>query len=320
MIKYCSFMKPMIEDFIKYRSASQHWNEVSYGQNLKTFENYCIKNFPTATSLTQEMVDDWCTQRKTEQNISCATRICVIISFLKYTNSRNLTNLNVPEKPIPSKKIYIPHAFTEDELKKFFYACDNVEMRNNTKAEQSRILEIPIFFRLLYSTGMRTTEARLLKRKNVDITNKIINIEETKGYDQHYVPIHESLIKMLIDYDKKIDLIYPNREYFFSNSINGFHGREWVWKNFKEMWTTYNESYAVAYDLRHHYAISNINKWVNEGFDFNQKLYYLGKSMGHKTIESTKYYYAITPRISDIFKNQVNTNFETVIPEVNEDE
>lgn len=320
MIKYNSFMKPMIENFIKYRSASQHWNEVTHGQNLKTFENYCLKKFPTATSLTQEMVDSWCIQRETEQNNSYRVRIEVIVNLLKYTNQRNLTNLKIPEKPKSQKKTYIPHAFTETELKNFFYACDTVKMRNNTKAEESRILEIPIFYRLLYSTGMRTTEARLLKRKNVDITNKIINIEETKGYDQHYVPIHESLIEMLIDYDKKIDLIYPNRDYFFSNSLNSFHSREWVWKNFKEMWTTYNKSYAVAYDLRHHYAITNINKWINEGFDFNQKLYYLGKSMGHRTIESTKYYYAITPRISDIFKNQVNTNFETVIPEVNEDE
>lgn len=320
MIKYNSFMKPMIEDFIKYRSASQHWNEVTDGRNLKIFENYCFKNFPTATSLTQEMVDSWCIQRETEQNNSYRVRIEVIVNLLKYTNERNITNLKIPEKPRSQKKTYIPHAFTETELRNFFYACDNVKIRNNRKSEQAKQLEIPVFFRLLYSTGMRTTEARLLKRENVDMLNNIINIEKSKGYDQHYVPIHESLIKVLIEYDKKIELIYPDREYFFSNSHNGFHGRDWVWKNFQEMWFTYNKSYAVAYDLRHHYAITNINKWVNEGFDFNQKLYYLGKSMGHKTIESTKYYYAITPRISNIFQNQVNTDFETIIPEVNADE
>ena len=71
------------EDFIKYRSASQHWNDSNYGRNLKTFENYCIKTYPTATSLTQEMVDSWCVQREKEKPKSCATRIDVIICFIK---------------------------------------------------------------------------------------------------------------------------------------------------------------------------------------------------------------------------------------------
>lgn len=320
MIKYNSFMQPMIEEFIKYRSASQHWNEVTHGRNLKTFENYCLKNFPNATILTQEMIDSWCSQRKSEQNKSYRVRIEVIVNFVKYTNERNITNLRIPEKPKLDKKTYIPHVFTEEELKKFFYACDNVEIKNKSKTEQYRKLAVPVFFRLLYSTGMRTTEARLLKRKNVDMKNNIINIEQSKGYDQHYVPIHKCLTNLLVEYDKKVEEIYPNREYFFTNRKNSFHGRDWVWKNFREMWSKYNNTYAKAYDLRHHYAITNINKWINQDINFNANLYYLSKSMGHKTIETTKYYYSLTPGIADIFKKQINAEFEILMPEVIEDE
>ena len=68
MLEYTSFMKPMINDFITYRIASQCWNDVSYGQNLKTFENYCLKNFPDSKVLTQEMIDGWCFQRDSEKN------------------------------------------------------------------------------------------------------------------------------------------------------------------------------------------------------------------------------------------------------------
>lgn len=53
MIRYTSFMKPMIDDFIKYQTASQCWSENPFGRNLKTFENHCLKNFPNQNKLTQ---------------------------------------------------------------------------------------------------------------------------------------------------------------------------------------------------------------------------------------------------------------------------
>ena len=68
--------------------------------------------------------------------------------------------------------------------------------------------------------------------------------------------------------------------------------------------------------MRHNYAITNINKWTNQGVNFTDNLYYLSKSMGHTTIESTKYYYSLVPAISNIIETQIGTNFDCLIPEV----
>lgn len=76
----------------------------------------------------------------------------------------------------------------------------------------------------------------------------------------------------------------------------------------------------TAYDLRHNYAIENINRWTNEGFNFYDKIAYLSKSMGHVTLESTKYYYSIVPNLSSIMMNQTNETFDWIVPEVNTDE
>lgn len=320
MIRYTSFMKPMIDDFIKYQTASQCWSENPFGRNLKTFENHCLKNFPNQNKLTQEMVNSWCTQRDTELNKSYITRIKVVVLFLKYTNLRGLTNLTVPEFPKAEKITYIPHAFTKEELKNFFYACDNIEIKIKRKDVIANQIMIPVLFKLLYSTGMRTIEARLLKKENVDLKNGIISIENSKGYNQHYIALHESMKKVLINYESEISKIYPNRIYFFPNKKDSYHRKDWININFKKLWNKYNKSYAVPYDLRHNYAITNINNWVNTDINFTAQLYYLSKSMGHTTIESTKYYYSLVPVIADIFKNQVNRDFNTLVPEVNEDE
>ena len=68
--------------------------------------------------------------------------------------------------------------------------------------------------------------------------------------------------------------------------------------------------------LRHHYATENINRWVNEGFGFNAKLFYLSKSMGHSVLESTKYYYSLVPGMADILEEKTGMDFESIIPEV----
>ena len=72
--------------------------------------------------------------------------------------------------------------------------------------------------------------------------------------------------------------------------------------------------------LRHHYAITNINQWIKNGFDFYDKLLYLSKSMGHSSLESTKYYYTLIPAMANVIELLSNDDFEIIVPEVEYDE
>lgn len=69
-------------------------------------------------------------------------------------------------------------------------------------------------FRLLYSSGIRTTEARYLKREDVDLEHGVLNIRKSKGYDQHYVALHKSMTELLKQYDKVAESIRSDRTYF----------------------------------------------------------------------------------------------------------
>lgn len=177
-----------------------------------------------------------------------------------------------------------------------------------------------VFFRLLYSSGIRTNEARMLKIEDVDLCNGILNIRYSKGHAQHYAVLHDSMLELLKIYDKAIRKQYPQRIYFFPARGNIFHRSQWVATNFRELWDKYNSSYATAYELRHHYAIENINRWTDKGFGFDLKLFYLSKSMGHSTLESTKYYYSLVPGMADLLKEKTGIDFESIVPEVNYEE
>ncbi len=314
MSKYQSPAGPLIEEYIFYRRASDYWNESSYGATLLIFDRYCLKTYPHAQVLSQEMVDTWCSKRDTEKNNSCRSRIYPVISFLKYLKSRDKIDIVVPELPYRTPRTYIPHAFTNKELLEFFKACDTIT-GTRTEEQRARKVTIPVFFRLLYSSGIRTTEARLLKVEDVDLKDGVLNIRYSKGYDQHFVVLHDSMLELMRAFDKAISQIYTNRIYFFSARKNKCHKRSWVQVNFRELWDKKNTAYATAYQLRHHYATENINRWIGEGMEFHSKFLYLSKSMGHSVLESTKYYYSLTPGLSDVIQDKTNDSFNNIIPD-----
>jgi integrase len=160
----------------------------------------------------------------------------------------------------------------------------------------------------------------MLRVEDVDLCHGVLNIRYSKGHAQHYVVLHDSMLDLLKIYDAAIRTQYPHRAYFFPARGNSFHTRNWVQTNFRELWNKYNSSHATAYELRHHYAIENINHWTDEGFGFDARLLYLSKSMGHRTLESTKYYYSLVPRIADILEEKTGMDFERIVPEVDYEE
>jgi len=313
---FASFLAPHIQDFIKYRQASDHWNESSYEKNLKLFDQHCYESYPYAQELTQEMSDGWCQQREHEENNSCRARIYVVVSFIRFLRNRGLTEIHDPVLPRIEKGVYIPHSFTQEELTSFFQECDTVPLLSTRRDAQMRKLTIPVYFRLLYSSGIRTLEARLLRKADVDLKQGILDIRYSKGRNQHYIALHDSMLGVMRDYDSAISKFSPDRTYFFSNGNGSHYSSQWVVENFRNLWYKANTARATAYELRHNYAVVNINRWIDTGFDFNDKLLYLSKSMGHSTLESTKYYYSIVPSLSQILMDKTAKGLDWIIPEV----
>jgi len=312
----------LIERFIWYRKASGSWNEPNYGLNIKLFDSFCADNYPAFTELNQEMVDLWCAKRDTEKNSSYNIRTMIIRAFIEYLRNRDLTSVLLPVTLKAEPRTYTPHAFEDDELRRFFCECDSIRPYLGRKVSMIRKLTVPVFFRLLYSSGLRTTEARLLRRENVDLEHGVVDIRQSKGYDQHYIVLHDTMNNLMHRYDQAISKLQPGRTYFFQSYKGSHHARYWVQDNFRALWNKANgpEAESVAYDIRHHYAIANINSWIDDGFEFSDKLHYLSKSMGHRSIEATRYYYSIVPRLSDTLKDKTEDGFNAIVPEVVSDE
>jgi len=315
MRKFTSFLAPLMRDFVAFRTVSNRWNTHD-DSNLWRFDVYCREQFPAATELRQEMVDSWCSKHIGEQNNTCNRRNHAVRCFVRYLRVRGKTDVAEPIYLKKGKRTNIPHAFTETELQNFFRACDEIPKYSRyhpAKAWQVKRLTVPVIFRLLYSSGIRGCEARKLRVKDIDLKSGIISICLSKGINQHYVALHDSMRRLLEQYDAVMDNLFPNRVYFFPSPDNSFFTKGWLRYNFRIQWYKYNTARAVVYDFRHNYATENINNWTCEGFGFHDKLVNLSKSMGHSKLDETRYYYSLVPGLANIIER---VSDDIIIPEV----
>lgn len=307
----------MYEAYLEYRRKSGLKESTTFG--LIQFRRDCKKNFPNRNMLTNEMVEVWIAKRDTETTSSNRSRIAPVIGFLKYAFVRDWLDFNVPEPPPVKQERAIPHAFTAEELRNFFRACDEIEDMPYTNAKLKKI-EVPVFFRLLYSSGMRTTEGRLLRYEDVNLNTGVVTIRHTKGYNEHIIVLHDTMREVLVEYDKTVSRLIPNRQYFFPAYQDKCHWNLWVSDSFKEMWLKYNSAKTVPYHLRHNYAIENINKWTNTGYEVHDKLVALSKSMGHSLLANTLYYYSLVPKLHQTIEELSGAKFNQLIPDLPDEE
>ena len=106
----------------------------------------------------------------------------------------------------------MPHIYTVKELQDFFTETDKCHY---CSIVPYRHLIMPEFFRLLFSCGLRCSEARLLKVKDVDLQNGILTINNSKNHNNRLVPMPKSTVLRLSCYAEQVHSFSKLDDYFF---------------------------------------------------------------------------------------------------------
>ena len=308
---FVSRCRRLFEDYTAFRRASQHWCE-AYGYALKSFDLYC-KEHEAGPVPSQKDIDGWSMKKESERLTSCGRRVAFLAGLCSYANRLYGTRLKSPGTPTGDGTRPVPHVFSGIELRNLFIACDNITRERMSKATLLRQATVPALLRLMYSSGMRTKEVRMLDCEDVDLVHGVIDIKRSKGHHEHRVALHPSMQEYLSQYDGFMKSVMPGRKCFFANEKDAYYSSTWLDWNFERMWYRFNGGHAVPYSLRHHYAIANINSWPADSDSFNKHLVYLSRSMGHATLESTMYYYSYTPAMAEGIVADKGETFRNVI-------
>ena len=299
---------------------------------LSAFVHWCHKNYPGEEFLTQEMLDNWCSVRPTEEWNTCAQRVSRINTFVRFCEERGYGPYSI-RKMKKTKEWPFYKELQQEEIIRFFESVDEYSnelfLKSGASVKSDKLngirsigmllkaIQIPVIYRLDYSTGMRPNETRLLMRRSVNLDRGYIHltVAEVKGYVERIVPINESLMPWLDKYDEIMEKIVPDRKAFFSRQDGQPHSAWWYRTVFRVCWDRRNKSKAVAYAFRHHYVIENIVE-TNGNMINTKKLIALSNTLGHTKLKRTKYYSHMTPRLGMVTQKARNSFFN----EINEDE
>lgn len=241
--------------------------------------------------------------------------VSVLREFSRYLQMRSENAYIIPPKMVTQPIAEEPYFFMPEEIEAFFAALDKIETHKSFKGRE---LVFPALFRLLYCCGLRCKEARTLECSNVHVKDGYIDIMQSKGPKSRRLFISTELSQYLNEYDAKIAILFPARKYFFPHG-NLCYKSSAISGNFRRFWMKAFPDFELftrprAYDLRHHFAWSNLNRWANEGLDLNAMLPYLMRYMGHQSVKETLYYFHFVPEFFPSYRG-MTASLEDMIPE-----
>lgn len=314
--EYSSVFASYITEFVATKQAIGYTYE-SAEYYLHKFDSYCFIHAKSGI-FSRDLILGWAKIKEREAPRTHRIRMSSIRELGKYMQLLGVPDVFVLPSALHRKtERYVPHFFTSKEITRFFTACDNLKTHAGMYA---RHLVIPVYFRLLYCCGLRTGEARTLRASDVDLQQGLIDIIESKGHRSRRVPISQDLLILFRRYDERVSKIYPDRIYFFPTTRSGCYKGKSIAPIFRKIWKAAGLAQGYgnrprAYDFRHHFALSNLNKWIAADVDINSKLPYLTRYMGHSCMESTDYYLHLVPEFFKTFSEKVRIT-ENVLPEV----
>lgn len=292
MTSYGSTFAPHIETMMELRDSLGLYHR-QLGFVMQSFDRFCLASHPDVTILTRELAEEWCDIGK-----SCdgsRYKMHAIRLFGKYLHSVGVEAFVMPFGWIGKPVHRLPHLFTDDELTRFFDACDRI---GPSRMSPFREHTVPVVFRLMLGCGLRPQEARRLRRADVDLDHQVLTVVQGKRRQDRLVPFDQDMAKVLDRFDRLADLRRPGREWFFEEDPGEPYPHRWITNQYHRVQVLAGDIApgSTPYTLRHNYATRTLTRWVEEGRDLGVWLPYLSAYMGHATYTSTAYYIHLLPQ------------------------
>lgn len=318
---FADSMAELFEDWIAHKHAE---NSVKY--HLKLFDQFCVRQNCQSAKLSEELVKGWIDdERKKGGEAVLRSRASTIRKLAHHmiATGKDYDAYLLPNgycKYTPNQK-RPPYIFTDAELSAFFQAADNFP--NNLWFDKWAPIVAPVLFRLMYTCGLRPNEARELKKQDIHLETGEILVIHNKTRKERYVVMSDDMIKMCAAYEKERRAFAPESEYFFPRNRGEFYSEYELSELFSACWRLAHPGIsknslpkARSYDLRHRFASTVLNRWLDEGEDLYNMLPFLRAYMGHEKLSGTAYYIHMLPE--NLLKSPgVDwTKLNSIIPEV----
>jgi integrase len=314
---FTSAFAPQLEAYLAFKEKMGFYG-TSRIWYLKQFDAYCTAH--ERTVFDRDTVEGWVSHQLTRSGRyrSWMSYIRDVGRWLQAHGQRDAYVLSDRWKAavVPAH----PYLLSTYEIEAFFATAATLNAASPWR------WQAVAFFTLMHSCGLRTGETRLLRPEHVRLRDRNLDIVASKGNRSRRLPITGDVSEILADCDRVTRARFgPTRGTFFVSATGNQVTTATVGKMFNRIWDQAGLPRPVGgqqprpYDLRHHFAYANVERWMTQGKDVMAMLPYLARYMGHADIESSFYYIHTSPEFLNAYAHLTAAS-QSLLPEVGFDE
>lgn len=297
-----SSLHDAVEEYLAVRRALGYQIPTAATQ-LRGFAAYLEHN--AADFVTIPLALRWAQQSPSAQPATWADRLGVVRRFAAW---RSLTD---PRTQVPPRGLLPhrrrrkpPYIYNDNEIERIVAQAARLPSVRGLRGATFATL-----FGLLAASGLRLGEALALDLADVDLENGILAVRKGKFGKSRFVPLHESVRRVLVRYAVTRDQLLPQRsvEAFFVTE-RGTHIRHAMAE-----WTFAKVSAAIGlrapappactgrgprlHDMRHRFAAARLLAWYRTGADVERELPKLATYLGHVHVRHSYWYLEAVPEL-----------------------
>lgn len=224
--------------------------------------------------------------------------------FFNYLLSRGHLAASPLQEPGPrAHRSFRPYIYSRQELQRLLDATVTLT--------STRFPLQPLTYRTLilalYGAGLRAREGLRLRCCDVDLSQRLLSIWDTKFFKSRLVPIGTDLCMTLETYRKAREALPKpagSRSAFFAAR----RGNAISLQQLEKVFARLRQHAGVRrpetdrwqprlHDLRHTMAVHRVIAWYREGVDVEARLPLLATYLGHVNVSGTQIYLTMTPEL-----------------------
>ena len=299
MSDFHSNLAPAMQALLRQRQALGY-RDKGFWYELRHFDRYLASVGWKEPGLTRKIVEDWAASNGPIRPATRAGRIGTARALARFL-SETVPDTYIPGPVYGLRSTFRPHIYTVAEVQALL-----AETARLSPAESIRPKTFVTLFALLYTTGLRLSEALKLTLANADLESGVLTIRESKFYKSRQVPLDPSGTEALRQYRE----VCAQKGYCQAPDaplLVNVRGRSCRAPAVSVTFLQVARRAGLRgppgtrgprlHDLRHTFAVHRLLAWYRDGGDIQSRLPLLSTYMGHVGIASTQVYLDVTAEL-----------------------
>lgn len=296
---------PYLQDFLDFKKRSGFKYESSKSV-IYQFDEYYMSSDIDGLEFSRPVIEPFLYLKKNSRIATQIWKASVLRQFGNYIIEHDIINniYLIPPISLKGEADFVPYIFSNEELSKIIKYLETYPVKEISGCftlKSNTLNAVSTVIKILMATGMRIGEVLSLKRKDIDLIERVIIIKEAKNHNERLVPFSDTIRSEIKDYILNTPFKIDDDDNLFQIDQGRRLRACTCWLFFKKALRSIGGKITKGrlHDLRHTYAVMALTQLEKSEENVNLALSYLSDYLGHKSLSETQKYIWMTPGLFD---------------------